>query len=99
MDPRTGCLGTISHGPGAHVPQGGAVMAHTTFRALRFEQRGQTLYLGFAPASTLLEYTHIDRYNPALANDDLKQGYQREPEQGRLSRLAMNMIRKEGGGI
>ncbi len=74
-------------------------MAHATFSALRFEQRGQTLYTGFAPASALLEYTHIDRYNPALANDDPKQGYQREPEQGRLSRLAMNMVRKEGGGI
>src|SRR5262245_42798986 len=68
-------------------------------RALRFDQRGRTLYIGSAPAGKLLEFTTIDRFRPDLPIDDPGQGYQRLPEQGRLSRLAMNLIRKEGGGI
>ena len=74
-------------------------MASTTFPALRFEQSGHVLYVGYAPAEKLLRFTKIDRFDPDLALEDPEQGYQRIPEHGRISRLANYLVRKEGEGL
>ena len=74
-------------------------MGHQTLRALRFEQNGHTLYVGHAPAEKLLRFTEIDRFDPAIPLEDPSQGYQREPESGRIRRLANYLVRKEGNGL
>lgn len=75
-------------------------MASTTFPALRFKQRDHDLYLGHGTAADLERFTEIDRFDPALDLDDPAQGYQREPEQGRIRRLANYLItRDQGDGL
>lgn len=58
-----------------------------TLPAFKFHQDGHNLFLTLMEADDLDRFTKIDHYNPDLASDDQRQGYQRREEAPRVKRL------------
>ena len=73
---------------------------HTaTFEVVPTEQDNIKLFVGVGKAKDLIRLTTVDAYNPSLSPTDARQGYQRPPERGRITRIGRYLIEEQGGGL
>lgn len=70
-----------------------------TFEVVPTEQDNIKLFVGVGKAKDLIQLTTVDSYNPNLSPTDERQGYQRPPERGRITRIGRYLIEEQGSGL
>ena len=71
----------------------------TAVDAIEFVQSGYRMYLTCLTAEQLISTTVVDPYDSKLEAGDPAQGYQRQPERSRITRIGSYLIKQNGNGL
>ena len=69
------------------------VIGTTAVDAIEFVQSGHRMYITCLTAEQLISRTTVDPYNSDLEAGDPTQGYQRQPERSRITRIGSYLIK------